>query len=65
MRNKEQQEADIRAFLKEYELLVHRYRVAVESCGCCDSPWVVHFDDDTFNKETPESHIAHLREEND
>lgn len=44
-------------FLHSLEQLYEEYGMAVEACGCCDSPWVMDADADSI-KET----IAHLRE---
>ena len=29
------------AFLREYETLCRKHGVAIEGCGCCDSPYLV------------------------
>lgn len=55
------------AFLAEYLNLCNKYGVIIDSCGCCNSPWIealdgcrllrIHIDDfDSicYEKETPD-----------
>ena len=46
-----------RRFLDEYEGLVKKHGLMIESCGCCQSPWVVTVGDDPYGRP-PEKHIA-------
>ena len=34
------EDIDISAFLEEYEALCRKYHVHVDSCGCCNSPYL-------------------------
>jgi hypothetical protein len=48
-------------FLKEYEILCKKYNITINSCGCCDSPWLTDSCDGKgdFDKYL-EEHIKHL-----
>ena len=52
---------DIESFLDEYELLVRKYGMCINACGCCDGPKPY-----VFVREeayiTEEDHLRHLRE---
>jgi|GEM_PF-3110288 len=43
-------------FLKEYYKICKKYRLVVEACGCCSSPWLVEEEDE----EEILDHIRHL-----
>lgn len=58
---KEEREA---AFLQEYSDICKKYRVTIDSCGCCDSPWLVDHDDSEGAKywDDVDTNVNHLKE---
>ena len=34
----------VKQFLKEYELLCQKYKMGLEGCGCCGSPYLTYND---------------------
>jgi len=46
-------------FISEYEELCRKYRLCVDACGCCDSPFLSIVEDEYYLND----HIKHLRRE--
>ena len=38
-------------FLKEYEVLCQKYKMGLQGCGCCTSPWLNDIGDINYNKK--------------
>ena len=51
----------IKEFLEEYEALCRKYGICLESCGCCDSPWI----DNDASEGDIDSALEHLRIDDD
>ena len=60
-------------FLRRYEALCREYRLVVDACGCCDSPWLKSWEgnwgedgewgmDEEGREVEFRRHIEHLRE---
>lgn len=49
---------DVDGFLSEYKQLCEKYLLEVDSCGCCNSPFLTELDDTT----SLDGSIEHLRE---
>jgi hypothetical protein len=51
-------------FLREYKKLVKKYSIRIESCGCCESPWLVDEEEWTSKmcESTLQEHIKHLKD---
>lgn len=45
-------------FLIEYEVLCSKYKIYLDGCGCCNSPYV---EDASRTEDLPE-HFKHLKE---
>lgn len=54
---------DVAEFLKEYEALTKKYGFCINSCECCNSPWVDKYRDDMYFPLRPDDHIRHLKYE--
>ncbi len=54
-------------FLVEYEELCLKFGLVVDSCGCCDSPWVKKPDPNNSGPGsghgTIKEHLEHLKKE--
>jgi len=51
-------------FLKEYEILCKKYKIIIDGCGCCGSPFIYsekEMQDGNFEEELKEN-IEHLME---
>jgi len=38
-------EGNIISFLKEYEQLCKKYKMGIQGCGCCGSPYLIYYKD--------------------
>lgn len=38
-------------FLKEYELLCQKYKMGLQGCGCCQSPWLNEIGEVNYNEK--------------
>lgn len=49
-------------FLKEYEKVCKKHQFIINSCECCESPWIISLDKLEYNySETLKQHIEHLK----
>jgi len=53
------------AFLKAYEQLCRTHNMIVDSCECCNSPWITDLSRyvDSAAEANIQRHITHLREQ--
>jgi hypothetical protein len=40
---------ELKNFIEEYKQLCIKYNMVIDSCGCCNSPWVIIFESAKFN----------------
>jgi len=49
-------------FLKDYKRLCEKYKMFVDACGCCSSPWITEERYPGLFKKTLDGHIKHLKD---
>ena len=59
---KEEMFEKTKEFLKEYELLCQKYKIGLNGCGCCGSPWLSVLDENDFI--TPMENINYSEKDN-
>jgi hypothetical protein len=51
-------DVEVNAFLTDLETVFRKHNMILDSCGCCDSPWLVF-----SNPESIDKMMTHLKEQ--